>query len=310
VNAPTTLHWLPGVTAGCCYTAELLLRGRPPADAALAAAVAEPAGQLQEALREERIPHGAFWHHLVPLAVGIEGTHELAEVALVKTVGRTEAERRLSRLGGLLHDLKLAYVKALPGLDERLARAIEEVRPQWDRRGVAVLTGVANATGRVLLVEEATVAVVHPSLGGGGTACLPYRTACFEAVAADPVGELPEVVRLAWLVAQLNLGLPCYAEGVRHNPPATVAALAMVPVVLTAAELPDLARCDGPTVGLAVQAWLGSASEDADAWSAVLIEWWDVYSTMRPSWATALEALDQLLAERERCCTPAAESRD
>jgi hypothetical protein len=206
--------------------------------------------------------------------------------------------------------LKLAYVKALPGLDGTLARAIEELRPRWDRRGVAVLTGVANGTEPAVLVEEATVAVVHPALGGGGTACLPYRTACLEAVPADPVAELPEVVRLAWLLGQLNLGVPRYADGVRHHPPATVAALAMVPVVLAAAEMPELARCDGPTIGLAVQAWLRPAAEDAETWAAVLTEWWEVYRTLRPAWATALQALDQLLAERAQSLPQPAGRRD
>jgi hypothetical protein len=296
VTAPTTINWLPGVTAGCFYTAELLLRDRPPADPALAAALADPARRLRKALEEERVPAGTFWHHLVPLAAGIGCTHELAEVALVKTLGRTGAEARLGRFSGLLHDLKLAYVQALPGLEETLGRAIEELRPGWDRRGVAVLAGVANATEPGVLVEEATVALVHPVLGGGGTACLPYRTACFEAVSADPVAELPEVLRLAWLLGQLHMGMARYAEAVRHNPPATVAALALVPAALAGAELPELACCDAATIGLAVQEWLRPAAEEAEAWTAVVVEWWDVYGTMRPAWATALQALDELLA--------------
>jgi hypothetical protein len=296
VQPPTTLHWLPGVTAGCFYTAELLARRRAPVDPALADALADPAERLDEALREQHVPPATFWHHLVPLAACISSTHELAEVTLIKTVGRTQAEPRVDRFRGLLHDLTIAYTRALPGLDETLARAIEKVRPRWDNRGVGVLTGVANWTEPAVLVEEATVAVVHPAFGGGSSACLAYRTACLEAVPADPVPELPEVVRLAWLLAQLNLAVPRYAEGLRHNPPATVAGLALVSVTLAAAELPELARCDAPTIDTAVRTWLRPADADADAWTAVVAEWWGVYRVMKPAWATALQALDAMLA--------------
>jgi hypothetical protein len=307
VTPPTTINWLPGVTAGCFYTAELLLRDRPPADPALAAALAGPARRLQKALEEEWVPPVTFWHHLVPLAAGIGCAHELAEVVLVKTLGRSGSESRLGRFSGLLHELKLAYLQALPGLEETLGRAIEDLRPRWDRQGVAVLTGVANATEPGVLVEEATVAVVHPALAGGGAACLPYRDACFEAVPADPVAELPEVVRLAWLLGQLHMGLPRYAEAVQHTPPATVAALAMVPAALAGAELPELARCDPPTIALAVQEWLRPAAGDVATWAEVVVEWWDVYRTMRPTWATALQALDELLAPgAKRVAEPAA----
>jgi hypothetical protein len=299
MNPPIALHWLPGITAGCFYTTELLLRDRPPADPALAAALAEPARRLHETLRAERVPLPTFWRHLVPLAAAIDSAHELAEVVLIKTIGRMQAEPRVGRFCGLLHDLEIAYTKALPGLGERLARAIADLRPRWDSRGLGTLIGTTHWTEPDFLVDEATVALVHPALGGGGTACLHYRTACLEAAPDDPVAGLPEVVRLAWLLGQLNLGVPRYTEGVRHNPPETVAALAMIPVVLAGAELPELARCDAETIETAVRAWLSPAPDGAATWPGILTEWWDVYRTMRPSWATALQALDEMLAGKE-----------
>jgi hypothetical protein len=296
-----TLHWVPGITAGCFYTTELLLRGRPPVEPALAAALTGPAERLRQELGAEGVPGGPFWHHLVPLAAILGSTHELAEVALAKTVGHAQAELRAGRLCGLLHDLKDAYVKALPALEETLTRGIEGARSRWDNRGVGILTGVAGWTEPDLLVEEATVAVVHPAFGGGGTACLSYRTACLEAVPADPAAELPEVVRLAWLLAQLSLAVPRYAEGVCLHPPATVGALALIPVILTAAELPQLACCTDQTIDLAVRDWLRPAGADADTWAAAVREWWGVYRTMRPAWATALRALDVMLTGNGAC---------
>ncbi|HEV3446911.1 MAG TPA: hypothetical protein VG099_19895 [Gemmataceae bacterium] len=39
---------------------------------------------------------------------------------------------------------------------------------------------------------------------------------------------------------------------------------------------------------------MGTA-EKATAGAGILSTWWDSYRTLRPAWATALQALDQLL---------------
>ena len=67
------------------------------------------------------------------------------------------------------------------------------------------MAAIGRLTERELVVERADVILVHPVLGGGGWAYPPYNAVCFEAVLANPIAELPEVVRLGWLLAQLNL---------------------------------------------------------------------------------------------------------
>jgi hypothetical protein len=119
-----------------------------------------------------------------------------------------------------------------------------------------------------------------------------------EGVAADPVTELSEVLRLAWLVSMLNLDLPRFGEKIASRRLPRLAGLAMVPVVLAAAESIPLAACDEPTLRLAVQSWL-PATEKADDLTATLSQWWEVYRTLRPPWADALQALDRLLADAD-----------
>ncbi len=107
--------------------------------------------------------------------------------------------------------------------------------------------------------------------------------------------ELPEPLRLAWLVAQLNLKLPVYSETLPRERLALIAGLALVPVVLAAAEPLEQAVCDEPTIRRAVARWMPLAP-GAEAWPDVVVAWWDVYRTMRPRWLAALQALDQMLA--------------
>jgi hypothetical protein len=151
-------------------------------------------------------------------------------------------------------------------------------------------------TEPAIFVEEATLVVVHPSLGGGGWAFPSYNLACLEGVEADPVGDLPEELRLTWLLAQLNLDLPPYSEKIPPHRLATVAGLAMIPVVLKAGEANELAPCDQTTIALAVQSWMPPGLNKGD-WTATVNQWWDVYEGMRPEWGDAMQALDQLLGE-------------
>ena len=141
-----------------------------------------------------------FWAHVVPLAVG-RSLHELAAVTLIKTMGREAAESRVPRVHSHLAGLRNAFVTAVPGLESGLARQAEQLRQRWNYHGMALLSAVANHTEPEILMEEATIAMVHPALGGGGEAHPAYNVAHVEAVLVDPVPELPEVLRLAWLLA-------------------------------------------------------------------------------------------------------------
>jgi hypothetical protein len=292
----TTLQWLISTPVSCFHAAEALSGRQALADAALAGALAPAVDLLQAAFEEEGVPADVFWSHLIPSAARLDNHQELVEVALAKTIGRTEVPPRLHRFRSVLLHLLHLFGGALPELTGTLVPRLETLRRRWHDQGVALLSGVMNWTEPSVLVEEATVVLVYPAQGGGGSAHLPYNLARIEAVLADPVTELSEVLRLAWLVSVLNLDLPRYGEHISRRRLPLVAGLAMIPIALSAAESIPLAACDEPTLRLAVQSWL-PAMEQTDQRIATLSQWWEVYRTMRPAWADALQALDRLLAD-------------
>jgi hypothetical protein len=152
-----------------------------------------------------------------------------------------------------------------------------------------------------LVVEQADVILVHPALGGGGYAHLPYNSVRIEAVLANPHAELPEVVRLAWLVSQLSLDLPKYSEKIDPTRLAHVAALAVMPPVLSAAEQVELARYDDATLRLALSSWampgVGASPEaDTEVVVGTLDTWWRTFTESPAPFPVALVALDQMLA--------------
>jgi hypothetical protein len=92
------------------------------------------------------------------------------------------------------------------------------------------------------------------------------------AVADDPVPQLPEIMRLAWLLSVLNLDLPAYSDQVTPKSLPLVAALAMLPATMAAARTIALAPYNEAIICQAMQSWV-AAPEKAEASSGFLLQW-------------------------------------
>ena len=183
--------------------------------------------------------------------------------------------------------------EVVPNLPEELELRSRPLREQWEARGPGMLRSIGCRTEEELIVEECEVSAVYPALGGGGGAHLAYNSVRIEAVLANPVAELPEVVRLGWLIAQLQLDLPGYGEEIHPERLPHIAAYAMLPAVLAAAEEVELVRNSSQLVGPAIAAWKLPSPPDIDA-ASLVEQWWQTYQEARPPWRVALAALDQL----------------
>jgi hypothetical protein len=167
------------------------------------------------------------------------------------------------------------------------------LREQWEARGPGLLSHVSQITEEDLIVESAEVLLVHPALGGGGDAHLAANAVRVEAVLANPIAELPEVVRLAWLIAQLKLDLPLYSESIHADRLPHVARYAMLPAILSAAEAVELVRFTPQTMRQAVIAWRLFEPLGVDG-AGLAMQWWQTYQETRPPLRVALTALDQM----------------
>jgi hypothetical protein len=180
---------------------------------------------------------------------------------------------------------------------ERLAKQVplqeDELHLQWRMHRKPLLAGIARWAEPGVFVEQGEVFMVHPVVDGQGEAYPLHNLVCLEG-AFQEKAQLPDVVRLAWQVSLLNTNLPRIAEQFPSLQRSMyVSRLAHLPVTLMAAEEMDLARCDRPTLELALGRWLvppRAADMAETVWS-----WWEVYRDTRPPWPTALKALDRLV---------------
>jgi len=289
-----TLHWTASFRASCLHAAAILARGQVLADDRLAEAMVGPAQELRQAIQASGLPRDPMWRQLIGLSAVVDSLRDLAERAVARCCGAAAAERSAASLVPALAALESAVRSLYPNLLAELALRERPLREQWEARGPGLLRSIARWTDPRLMPSEAKVVLIHPALGGGGTAHLPYNLVHLEAVLTNPVPHLPEVLRLGWLLAQLNLDLPAFSDQVHGSRLATIAELAMLPATLQAAEDVELATNGPELIDLALQAWNVMTPPEVDPVDVVW-RWWSTYLETRPRWDIAFTALDRML---------------
>jgi hypothetical protein len=293
---PVEVRWTVNSSVSCFHALETLASGETVVDLRVAELLTQPTHDLIAACSAVGVSPGRLFMHLTPLAAGIDDTRSLVELVLRKLGCHDHSPANGSRLVAVLAETKHAYTRLLPDLLDELELRSGPLREQWEARGSGLLAGVELRTEPELLPEQADVLLVTPARGGGGTAYLAYNSASIEAVLANPHSDLPETVRLGWVLSQLNSDVPRHAENLAPGSMQLVIALAMIPPVIDSAEnvelVPDAARA----IGRALEVWQ-PAGEQSVKLAQPLAAWWKTYQENRPRWAVALLALEQMVGQ-------------
>ncbi len=291
------LDWVTNQFATCCHAAEGLARGLPLADPRLDESFVEAAQSLNQAISTLPVPSHQIWSNLLAYAHQLDDRHSLVRRALRKSIGvEGTSEESVIRISGCLRDVEFAVIRALPQMLDDLAHRLRPIQEHWEARGPGLLLAIADLTDKRLFPEQATIVAVHPAFGGGGSASLVTNSVRFEAVLTNVVDGLPEVVRLGWLLSQLNHELPMFSDRVHGSRLPLIAQLAMLPATLQASESVELSQLSPFTIAAALPAWHIDIEADKDI-AAILLDWWHTYLDTRPAWDVALAALDHMVGE-------------
>ncbi len=293
LNTTMELRWSVSFPTSCLHAAEAIAHGQLIADPRMAEAIAGPAQILRQAIVAAGHPRTPFWRSLLGLSVATDSAGQLAQRAVTKMVGAGRSGASTGEIAAAIVGVEAAVRQALPSLMDDLSLQMKPLHDQWERLGPVLLQSIARWSDPRLISHQAQVILVHPSLGGGGSAHLPYNNVLIEAVPSDPVAELPEVLRLAWLLSQLNLDLPIFSETIHGKRLPHVAELAMLPVTLQAAAELELLEFTPDAIDLALSSWHVVTPSDTDPVD-VLWRWWGTYIETRPQWNVAFTALDRM----------------
>lgn len=288
------LRWLPSQSASGLHAASALARGERLVDGQLAAALEAPAASLRREILAARLPEARFWRMACALSTTFDNSRQLAKMAIYRSTGQSAVGEMAERLGERIADVEAVVNEHRPDLMQELSLRARPLREQWEARGPGLLNLLFQSTDPRLQVDAADVILVLPVLGGGGEAQLQNNSVRIEAVLANPHDKLPEVLRLGWMLAQLHLDLPHYAQEIAVDRLPLLAALAMIPVTLSAAEQVELVHFDDHLVRLAIEAWHVPLPENGETVDA-LMRWWDAYDLARPPFDVAFRTLDEML---------------
>jgi len=99
-------------------------------------------------------------------------------------------------------ELGQAIESVLPDFDQQVASRQRPLRDAWESRGPGILSVLAKRG--ICASPQAHVVLVQPVVGGYGRVIASGQL-IMEAMLVNSIPRLPEVVRLAWLVAQTNM---------------------------------------------------------------------------------------------------------
>ena len=290
------LHWKIDSESSCFYAIDCLLSGSGHVSPDVRAAI-EPAAQaIHEFANVNAMSLPLLLTHFVPQAAQSDQTRRMAGVLLAKAAGGRVADHQTSYFSQLLQDVQESFRKACATSAEQLADNSRALREDWGQYDQAFVEHVSESTEREVLVDRAEVLLVHPVCGGSGRAYLVYNQIAIEAVENDRTQQLPEVLRLMWLLAQLNADLPMYQGEIHRDRLTAIVELAMIPVVLEVGSKLSLIDGGDLPIQLAVTEWSGNPS-DTTAIADAVGSWWQTYQSQRPRWEVALAALDRLVGE-------------
>lgn len=290
------LRWQPNFDVSAMHASWAVHSGRHLLDAPLHSELAPAAAELGQLGGLCHVPSSVFWRQLLSLAADEPSNQQLA-TRLLSRLGpdALSSPSRVSELAAAISRCESIVRRRFPNMIEELALRCGPLQQAWEARGPGLLFLVGEATEVGFITESATVLLVQPVVGGDGMAHITTNRVHIEALLTDADSRLPETLRLAWLLGQLNLDRPVYSEQVHGHALAEVAELALLPAVLAAAENVQLARLDEAAVELALEHWLRIPADRREALANILMAWWETASQSQWPWSTSLAALAKML---------------
>lgn len=289
----TALHWKSHPRVTCFYATRVWLHKRHLNYGPLVEALAEPAMDLQRTLLADQFDVEKFLDHLVPLSQRVGNYAELAQETLHRLLHGDRSRLLAPKYRTCLENLAQPFYSILERLSEKHPVNQEWLPQQWQERGAALLKAMVHWSEPEAFGPNCDVVLVHPITDGHGEAYPLHGLICQEAVGANPPGQPPVIVRLAWLVGCMSCHVPRYSDSFENRQRAMqVGMLALLPVTLKAAEELKLAKCDAATLSHVMSHWLPKnlMRPVTQLWG-----WWDAYLQVRPGWRESVVALGQIV---------------
>lgn len=248
------LQWHTHPRATILHALRLLAEGTPVLDHAIVPLLTATVPRLQLAGLNDR-----FWCQLLPVPTrDPEFTRRLERAAR-----QSQLEYPAHEIAQILLAAEQRVLASDVDLIKELRLRQRPLRELWEASGPGLLLQIGQWTMRPILPRVQLDGLL-PLRGGFGQAFPGTQRVQIELVLANPAAQVPEVIRLAWLIAQLSI--PDSSDFATDR-------LALVPCCLAAAEQLGLAQCQPPSLVEALRQWR-IVDQRADEAGVALYRWW------------------------------------
>jgi hypothetical protein len=246
-----------------------------------------------------QVSRDRFWEQAMILAVDQPQVQSFAERMQVQCLPPQLRNPSTCReLAEALRTVFRTCETQLPRFFADMRLRIGPLQQLWEAYGPGLLRILGRMTSPQAIVERAEVFLVQPIVGGHGFPHLVSNRCHLEALLTNSDPQIPETLRLAWLLGQLDLERPIYSQSINSLRLRRIVGLAMVVPTLLAAEQLDLCQVDRALVARALRLWrLASSAVEADAISHLLFAWWETVERTGATWSLALTGLDRMLLD-------------
>lgn len=290
------LQWTKNYSTSALHAAQCLWRFRSQIhNENIRAKLGPPAEELGSCLDElSAIDSQSLWDSLVILGSRIGSNSALANELISESVDGFVEESLTQRLVGSITEVEASFQLMFPKYLEQSDYRIKPLQDQWVGYGNGFLAHLRRMTRCNCWVREAQVVGVQPILGGAGKAHCQHQAIHIEAVLTNPLGELPEVIRLGWLLSQLYTLEFRNQLDISRETYHRLIPLAMLVPSLAAGEVLELTKCNESIAELAIENWhiaIPANQEISTELIPLLMDWWEICLKTRPDWSVALKAL-------------------
>ncbi|MGV3483089.1 MAG: hypothetical protein ACO1RT_01585 [Planctomycetaceae bacterium] len=301
----TRLRWTTGERLTPIHAARSFSLGVRGVDESIVRGISGPMTELNHRLAAADLDLSIFWASLIR-GVAAGETDLAACTASLTAAGCSplSVDAMASAIASRLAEVRLVHTERYPKLAEQLELRGRPLREQWDGYGAGLLKRIGKLTHSSFLPKQVTAILVSPYRGGDGGFDAREARIWIEAVLTNSVADVPEILRLVWLVSQVGLieALSFGSEDSHGDPwvaPARlprVAALAMMAMTLEAGSYLELI----PTPTHALPTAFAAA---AQAWRipldpttlGTLENWWKQFQDLQTTPPVTFKALDRML---------------
>ena len=302
----TRLKWISGERLSPIHAARCFSIGAHGVDEAISRGIAGPVANLNGRLAGADVDLSVFWSNLMAAVAAGESDADAAREALIAAgCSSLSCDTTAAGVTSELADVRSVYQQRYPKLSEQLQLRGRPIREQWDGYGLGLLKRIGKLTHPSFLPKNVTALLLSPYRAGDGGIDSSASRLWIEAVLTNPVHDLPEILRLVWLVAQIGL-IEALSVGPEDShgdpwvPPARlprIASLSMMALTLEAASHLEIIGTPPDQLSIlfakTAQAWrITVDNETLDA----LDHWWRQFRDLQTPPPVTLKALDRMLS--------------